>query len=216
MIRNHQTQSLQLNQDPNGMARLKGFLTVSHCVEPDLFLCAHLYEWISEASETIRRWPSFARCLLLEATKAGYAMFLKLQKATANAEEREKSSFGNLLSQMREERDLTIAERNRAVEKYNGLMTSHATSEGKLKAKMGTFSLSLEASKANLEGVKTSLQESVLEKEALALKLFEAEKSVVAAVETFKDNNEYRELLKDTRLPLSESSVRGSPRISQI
>ncbi|GAA0153415.1 hypothetical protein LIER_11659 [Lithospermum erythrorhizon] len=84
-----------------------------------------------------------------------------------------------------------------AVEKYNGLVTSHATSEGKLKAEMGALSSSLEASTADLEGVKTSLQESVLEKEALTLKLSEAEKSVVAAVETLKGSDEYRELLKD-------------------
>ncbi|GAA0163958.1 hypothetical protein LIER_19704 [Lithospermum erythrorhizon] len=52
-----------------------------------------------------------------EATKAGYPMFLKLQKATADVEEleREKSSFGNLLRQMREERDSAIAEKNKEI-----------------------------------------------------------------------------------------------------
>ncbi|GAA0171117.1 hypothetical protein LIER_43895 [Lithospermum erythrorhizon] len=76
--------------------------------------------------------------------------------------------FGNLLRQVREERDSAIAERNREVEKYNGLVTSHTASEGKLKAKISALSSSLEASKADLEGVKTSLQESDLKKEALA------------------------------------------------
>ncbi|GAA0155889.1 hypothetical protein LIER_13510 [Lithospermum erythrorhizon] len=80
----------------------------------------------------------------VQATEAGYTMFLKWQKAIADAEEleREKSSFGNLLSQMREERVSAIVERNRVVEKYNGLMTSHAASEGKLKAEMGALLIS--------------------------------------------------------------------------
>ncbi|GAA0173387.1 hypothetical protein LIER_27014 [Lithospermum erythrorhizon] len=62
---------------------------------------------------------------------------------------------------------------------------------------MSILSSSLEATKADLEGVKTSLQESVIEKEALALKLSEAKKSAVDVVETFKGSDEYRELLKD-------------------
>ncbi|GAA0167586.1 hypothetical protein LIER_40414 [Lithospermum erythrorhizon] len=114
-----------------------------------------------------RLHDQFAR-YQLRATEASYAMFLKLQKATADAKEheRETSSLRNLLRQMREEKDSTVAERDRAVEKYKGLVTSHTASEGKLKAEMSILSSSLETTKADLEGVKTSFQESVLEKEA--------------------------------------------------
>ncbi|GAA0173388.1 hypothetical protein LIER_27015 [Lithospermum erythrorhizon] len=68
----------------------------------------------------------------LRATEASFAMFLKLQIATADAEEheREKSSFGNLLRIMREKRDSAVAERHRAVEKCKGLVMSHTASEG--------------------------------------------------------------------------------------
>ncbi|GAA0145319.1 hypothetical protein LIER_05540 [Lithospermum erythrorhizon] len=125
-------------------------------------------------------------------------------KATIDAKalEREKSSFGNVLRQMREERDSAIDEKNKAVEKYDGLVISHAVSEGKQKAEMGVLSSSLEASRTDLARVKTSLQESVLEKEALALKLFEAEKSAINAVHTFKSSHEYQELLKDNMATL--------------
>ncbi|GAA0138987.1 hypothetical protein LIER_00623 [Lithospermum erythrorhizon] len=160
----------------NSMCRVTSYLVVD--IFKNCMLRLEVLGAISVHSPTLL-YDQFAH-YQLRATEAGYAMFLKLQKATTDAEEleHEKSFFGNLLRQMREERDSAIAERNSVVEKYNGIVTSHAASEGKLKAEMGALSSSLEASKDDLEGVKTSIQESVLEKEALALKLSEAEKSV--------------------------------------
>ncbi|GAA0171852.1 hypothetical protein LIER_25791 [Lithospermum erythrorhizon] len=78
---------------------------------------------------------------------------------------------------MREERDSALSKKDKAVGKYNSAL-------------------------ADLEGTKTSLNEHVLEKEALALRLSEAEKSVVAAVETFKNSDDYQELLKDNTATL--------------
>ncbi|GAA0163957.1 hypothetical protein LIER_19703 [Lithospermum erythrorhizon] len=81
---------------------------------------------------------------------------------------------------------------------------------------MGVLSSSLEASRTDLVRVKTSLQESVLEKEALALKLSEAEKSATNAVHTFKSIHAYQELLKDNTLLSSGSFVKGSPRTFHV
>ncbi|GAA0176041.1 hypothetical protein LIER_29105 [Lithospermum erythrorhizon] len=83
---------------------------------------------------------------------------------------------------------------------------------GKLKAEMGVLSSSLDASKADIEGVRTSLQESVLENEALALKFSAAEKSSIDAVETIKGSYEYQEFLKDNMATLVKEFCQGVSR----
>ncbi|GAA0148367.1 hypothetical protein LIER_07831 [Lithospermum erythrorhizon] len=104
---------------------------------------------------------------------------------------------------------LALAEKNRALGKYKELMTSHAASEGKLMAEVDILSSSLESAKADLERVKTYLQESVLEKEALSVELSEAERSAFVVVETFKGSDDYRELLKNNTATLVRGFYQG-------
>ncbi|GAA0183167.1 hypothetical protein LIER_30631 [Lithospermum erythrorhizon] len=124
--------------------------------------------------------------------------------------EQEKSSMGESMRQIREERDSALPEKEKAILRCNDLLlrqekliSDHAASEGRLTSEMEILkansqraALDFEKIKVELSETQSRLEDFIIEKEHLQSCLFLAENSATSAVEDFKGSSVYVELLK--------------------
>ncbi|GAA0175902.1 hypothetical protein LIER_28994 [Lithospermum erythrorhizon] len=148
----------------------------------------------------------------LTATEAAYAMSLQWAEVARVTEEfeLEKSSFGESLRLMRDERDSAFDEKEKATQKYNDLLRSqdklisnHAATEGKFTSELETLRANsqkiasdFKRSKDDLGSVWSQLEGCIVENDNLSSLLSLAENSYATAVDDFKESSEYLELLK--------------------